>query len=90
MCYDLDWESFSWYNHALFAAGVPNLGFAATLGFAAHCVVSAKANQFRGVANLLATELRGEVREIDIARMLVRLIDADVATRFTRSVVVGD
>src|SRR6267154_2755646 len=72
------------------AAGVPNFRFAAALALAADAVVSAKTNQFGSVANLHTTQLGSEIREIDVARMLIGRVDADIAARFATAVIVGD
>src|SRR5207302_4030569 len=73
-----------------FGAGIPNLRLAAPLSFAAHAVVRAKPDQLCSSSNALAAKLRSEVRKINIARMLISLIDADVAARFAAAIVVSD
>ena len=69
---------------------IPNFGFASSLAFTTHAVIRAEAEQLRRVANLCTAKLRSEIREIDVARMLVSLIDAYVAARLAAAVVVRD
>ena len=69
---------------------IPNFRFASSLAFTTHAVVRAETEQLRRVANLWTSELSSKIREIDVARMLVSLIDAYVAARFATAVVVRD
>src|SRR5438045_2978594 len=81
-----------WGNRVLncLAAGVPNLRFAPPLALAADTVIRTEADQFRSVANLHPTQLSSHIRKINVARVLIGGIDADIAAGFAGAVVVGN
>src|SRR5438132_5650329 len=72
------------------AAGIPNFRFAPPLAFAADAVIGAEAHQLGCVANPFTAQLRSHVRKINITRMLIGLINADVSTGFAPSVVISN
>src|SRR5260370_39078081 len=72
------------------AAGVPDLWLAPALTFAAQTVISTQTEKLGGIAYALAAQLRAQEREVDVAGFLISDIDANVAARFARAVVIGN
>src|SRR5262245_35964049 len=72
------------------AAGVPNLGLAPSLTFATETVIRPEPDELCGFLNPRAAKLCSQIRKVNVARLLVGDIDADVAAGFAGAVVVRD